>query len=260
MSKFIGGIVIAAIPVVLAVIGTFAAPAAGSPSCMTLEEARKAFPHDHIYWHGRQRCWDNDRQHRSQTPAANAGAAAAAAERSEVATPKEPHALKLSEALAERPSAPAVIPPIPFVNDEQRRELSWPVPNGAADNLSARAQQVEPPPPAPEEDVTIGAPDAQPGSPEYLLSRCCWPPLAADGARQDDILRPMIAGSGAAFAVAIGLWLLVHRRRRPARRRAMVWERSGNIPIAAVTASRWHPSPRLAPHPPQLNRTKITTL
>ena len=148
MSKFIGGIVIAAIPVILAVIGTFAAPAAGSPSCMTLEEARKAFPHDHIYWHGRQRCWDNDRQHRSQAPAANAGAAAAAAERSEAATPKEPHALKLSEALAERPSAPAVIPPIPFVNDEQRRELSWPVPNGAADNLSARAQQVEPPPPA----------------------------------------------------------------------------------------------------------------
>ena len=244
MSKFIGGIVIAAIPVILAVIGTFAAPAAASPSCMTLEEARKAFPHDHIYWHGRQHCWDNSAQRRSQTPAAHASATDAAAEPAAAAAPNEPPVMKLSEALAERPSAPVVIPPVPFVSDDQRQGLSWPVLNAAADDLSAPAQQGDSPPPAPEEDVTIGAPDAAPGSPEYLLSRCCWPPLAADGARQDDILRPMIAGSGAAFGVAIGLWLLVHRRRRPARRRATVWERGGNIPIAAVTASRWHPAPR----------------
>ena len=243
MSKFIGGIVIAAIPVILAVIGTFAAPAAGSPSCMTLEEARKAFPHDHIYWHGRQHCWDNSAQRRSQTPAAHASAAAAAAKPAEVATSNQPPAQEPVEPVAERPSAPIVIPPVPFVSGEQRRGLSWPALNAAADDLSAPAQLAEAPL-SPEEDVTIGAPDAAPGSPEYLLSRCCWPPLAADGARQDDILRPMIAGSGAAFGVAIGLWLLVHRRRRPARRRATVWERGGNIPIAAVTASRWHPAPR----------------
>ena len=121
MSKFIGGIVIAAIPVILAVIGTFAAPAAGSPSCMTLEEARKAFPHDHIYWHGRQHCWDNSAQRRSQTPAAHASAAAAAAKPAEVAAPNEPPVMKLSEALAERPSAPIVIPPVPF---RQRRTAS----------------------------------------------------------------------------------------------------------------------------------------
>ena len=244
MSKLIGGIVIAAIPVILGVIGTIAAPAAGSPACMTQEEAQKAFPRDHIYWHGRQHCWDNDWQHHSQMPAANASAATAAAERSEAATPKEPPALKLSEALAERPSVPVVIAPVPFVSDDQRQGLSWPVLNATADDLSAPAQQVEAPPPAPEEDVTIGAPDAAPGSPEYLLSRCCWPPSASDGARHDDILRPMIAGSGAAFGVAIGLWLLVHRRRRPVRRRATVWEGGGKIPIAAVTASRWHPAPR----------------
>lgn len=244
MSKFIGGIVIAAISVILGVIGTLAAPVAGSPSCMTLEEARKAFAHDHLYWHGRQRCWDNDRQRHSQTPAANANAAAAAAKPVEVAAADQPPAQEPVEPVAERPSAPIVIPAVRFVSGEQRRGLSWPALNAAADDLSAPTQQAEAPPPAPEEDVTIGAPGAKPGSPEYLLSRCCWPPLAADGARQDDILRPMVAGSGAAFGVAIGLWLLVHRRRRPARRRATVWERGGNIPIAAVTASRWHPAPR----------------
>jgi hypothetical protein len=243
MSKFIGGIVIAAIPVILGAAGTFALPAAASPACMTQEEARKAFPHDHIYWQTPKHCWDNIARHRQPEPAADTNAAPAAAERSEAAAPKEPPPLKLSEALAERPSAPAVIPPVPFVSEDQRQGLSWPVPNAAAADLSAPAQQADPPPPAAEEDAALGAPDATPGSPEYRLAHCCWPPLAHDGARQDDILRPMIAGSGAAFGVAIGLWLLVHRRRRPARRRATVWDRDSNVRIATAAVSRWHAEP-----------------
>ena len=212
---------------------------------MTQAEAQKAFPRDHIYWHGPQHCWDNDRQRHSQTPAANANAAASPAKPSE--KPSEHSAEKPNEPAAERASEPIVVPPVRFIGDELPRGLSWPVLNAAAADLSAPAQQVEPSPPAPpapEEDVTIGAPDAAPGSPEYLLSHCCWPPLAPDGARQDDILRPMVAGSGAAFGVAIGLWLLVHRRRRPARRRVTAQVRGGDIPIAAVGASRWHSSPR----------------
>jgi hypothetical protein len=32
----------------------------GSPACMTQSEARAKFPKAHLYWHGREHCW-NDR-------------------------------------------------------------------------------------------------------------------------------------------------------------------------------------------------------
>lgn len=32
----------------------------GSPTCMTASEARAKFPKAHLYWHGREHCW-NDR-------------------------------------------------------------------------------------------------------------------------------------------------------------------------------------------------------
>lgn len=47
----------------LSVVALASALAAGvasaAPSCMTLKEARAVYPHDHLYWHGKGRCWDN---------------------------------------------------------------------------------------------------------------------------------------------------------------------------------------------------------
>ena len=154
MSKFIGGVVGGAIPIIVGVIATFAAPAAGSPSCMTQEEARTAFPRDHIYWHGPQRCWDNVGKQRSQTPAANGNAAGSAAKRSDVNPPPAPSAKQQSaappsEPAGDKPAEPVVVPPVRFVDDALLRGLSWPVPNGPANDWWARAQQAEPLPSPP---------------------------------------------------------------------------------------------------------------
>jgi hypothetical protein len=35
-----------------------AAPSQASQSCMSQADARRHFPTDHIYWHGRDHCWD----------------------------------------------------------------------------------------------------------------------------------------------------------------------------------------------------------
>ncbi len=248
MSKFIGGVVGGAIPIIVGVIATFAAPAAGSPSCMTQEEARTAFPRDHIYWHGPQRCWDNVGKQRSQTPAANGNAAGSAAKRSDVNPPPAPSAKQQSaappsEPAGDKPAEPVVVPPVRFVDDALLRGLSWPVPNGPANDWWARAQQAEPlPSPPPKNPAVIGAPDAAPGSPDYLLEHCCWPPPVPNGGRQTETLRHMAIGSAGAAGLAIGLWLFVYRRRQPARRRVPVRMRGHRIAVATV--SRWSPAPR----------------
>jgi hypothetical protein len=230
MSKFIGAIVIAVIPVVIGVIGTITVPAVGSPSCMTQEEARKAFPRDHIYWHGPQHCWDN--KHRSQKPAADANPSGSPAKSSEIDKPGKLVVNKPSEPAVDRPSKPIIVPPVRFISDDLRRGLSWPVLNISTDDVPARAQQDDPlpptPPPAPKEDVVIGAPNAAPGSPGYLLEHCCWPPSVPDGAREHDLLPRMVIASTSACMFAIGLWLFVYRRRQPVRRRAAVRVRARN--------------------------------
>ena len=241
MSKFITGVVGGAIPVIVGVIATFAAPAAGSPSCMTQEEARKAFPRDHIYWHGPQRCWDNVGKQRSQTPAADARAAGAAAKPPQADKPNEPSAKIPSEPAAAKPAEPLVVPPVRFVSDALMRGLSWPVRNRPANDWWARAQRAEPPP-SPKNPIVIGALDAAPGSPDYLLEHCCWPPSVSDGGRQTETLRRMALGSAGAAGLAIGLWLFVYRRRQPVRRHMPVQMRGHRIAVATV--SRWPPLPR----------------
>jgi hypothetical protein len=220
MSKFIAGVVSTAIPVIIGVIGTLAAPAVGSPGCMTQAEARKAFPRDHIYWHGPQRCWDN--QHRSRKPAADAVPAGSPAKPSEINKSSEinkPSAIGKPSAV-DKPGEPIIVPPVRFIGGELRRGLSWPALDISADDVPARAQQDEPlppaPPSAPEEDVAIGAPDAAPGSPEYLLEHCCWPPASSDRAHGDALLGRMVIATTSASVFVIGLWLFVHWRRRAA--------------------------------------------
>jgi hypothetical protein len=34
-------------------------PARASPACLTLAEARAAYPGKHLYWHGARHCWDD---------------------------------------------------------------------------------------------------------------------------------------------------------------------------------------------------------
>lgn len=38
------------------------ARAAASPACMTQSEARATFPHSHLWWHTRERCWNATQQ------------------------------------------------------------------------------------------------------------------------------------------------------------------------------------------------------
>lgn len=224
MSTFIRGIVVATVSAVIGVVGLIVAPAVGSPSCMTQEEARQAFPRDHIYWHGLQHCWDN--KHRLQKPVAGAIAAGSAAKPSEINTPDELAVSMPGEPAAARPGAPIIVPPVRFISDDLRRELSWPVLDVVAADMSAPVQQDDPLPPATSkadrEDVVIGAPNAAPGSPDYLLEHCCWPPSVPDGAPENDLLRRLAVASTSACALAIGLWLFVYRRRQPVRRRAAV--------------------------------------
>jgi hypothetical protein len=244
MSKIIGGVVGVAIPVIVGVIATFAIPASASPACMTKDEAAKAFPREHIYWHGPQHCWDNDGHKHSQQSAASAKAAAAAVKLPQADKPKEPVVAKPSEAAAAQPGEPITVPPVRFVSDALLRGLTWPALDKAPNDLQARAQQRETsPPPIRKADVVIGAPDAAPGSPDYLLEHCCWPPQVSGGAGQAETLRHMALGSAGAAGLAIGLWLFVHRRRQPVRRRAPARVRDGKFELATARVSRWPPPP-----------------
>lgn len=205
MSKFICGIVTvtSAILGVSGIIGAVTAPAVGSPTCMTSDEARKAYPHDHIYWHGPQHCWDNKGNHRGQKSAEKT----------------EPNDSQTKSAEIDKPIAPVTVPPVPFIAGDPSSSLFWPI-----HDVSARAQQSDPLPAAPspaaqedKENVVIGAPNAAPGTPDYLLDHCCWPPSLSNGTRDVGVLRNMIIASTSASGVAIGFWLLIHRRRRTLR-------------------------------------------
>lgn len=219
MSKFIAGIVAAtAVGIgMIGVNGAITVPAAGSPSCMTKDEARKAFPGDHIYWHGPQRCWDNNGGRRRQKPAAaNANPNESATSVAAGDTPGEAVAGEASAPAADRPSEPVIVPPVQFITDELSRGLSWPVLD-----RPVRAQQDDPViassrPAGDDDDVVIGAPAAAAGSPDYMLENCCWPPPQAGTGEQASLRRMIIASTGAC-GLATALWLFVYRRRQLAR-------------------------------------------
>lgn len=219
MSKFICGIctVTSAILGAIGIIGAVTAPAVGSPSCMTSDEARKAFPRDHIYWHGLQHCWDNIGTRHGQQPAAKTEPNDSQA-MSAVRT--DPDVSQTKPAEIEKPSAPVTVPPLPFIAGDPTSSLFWP-----SRDVPAPAQRNDSLPPAPpaaaqeiedQDNVVIGAPNAAPGSPDYLLDHCCWPPLS-NGARDAGLLRNMIIASTGASGAAIGLWLIINRRRRTVR-------------------------------------------
>ena len=211
MSTFIRGLV-AVTPVILGmigIVGAVTAPAAGSPACMTLDEARKAYPTEHLYWHSPRHCWDNSGERRSTPatkiePSEDAPAAAAA----EVDAP--------AAAKADAPAATAAVPPVPFIAGDPTASPFWP-----DDKMTGRAPVDDPLPeeaqPEAAEYVVIGAPDAAPGSPDYLLDHCCWPALPR-APRDSVAVSGMIIAATTASAMAVGLWLFVYRRRRrPAR-------------------------------------------
>jgi hypothetical protein len=212
MSTFIRGLA-AVTPFLLGMIaGALTAPAAGSPACMTLDEARKAFPGDHLYWHSPRHCWDNSGERRS-TPAANIDAPGEAP--SAAAEADAPAAAAVE---ADTPPATVIVPPVPFLAGDPTASPFWP-----DDKMTGRAAVDDPLPedaqPAAAEDVVIGAPDAAPGSPDYLLDHCCWPapPRAPRGSIA---VSGMIVAAATASAMVIGVWLFVYRRRRrPARLR-----------------------------------------
>lgn len=208
MSTFIRGLAAVTL-VVLGMIGivcALTAPAAGSPACMTLDEARKAYPGEHLYWHSPRHCWDNSGERRS-TPAATIdepGEAPAAAEADAPA----------AEAQADAPAATVIVPPVPFIAGDPTASRFWP-----DDKMTGRAPMDDPLPEdaQPEaEDVVIGAPDAAPGSPDYLLDHCCWPALPR-APHDATAVSGMIAAAATASAMVIGVWFFVYRRRRPAR-------------------------------------------
>lgn len=210
MSTFIRGLA-AVTPFLLGMIaGALTAPAAGSPACMTLDEARKAFPGDHLYWHSPRHCWDNSGERRS-TPAAaiDAPGDAPPAVAAEADAP--------AAAAADAPPATVIVPPVPFLAGDPTASPFWP-----DDKMTGRAAVDDPPPEEAQpaaEDVVIGAPDAAPGSPDYLLDHCCWPapPRAPRGSAA---VSGMIAAAATASAMVIGIWFFVYRRRRrPARLR-----------------------------------------
>lgn len=226
MSRFIHGIVIAATPVFVALAGAIALPAAAAPDCMTQDEARKAFPHDHLYWHGAKHCWDNVGKSRSRKPAATVTANAHTAD---AGAPSAP----VQQPDADRPRRSAAqAPAVPFIGDDPIRVAAWPASALAA---AAPAPAVEPPadsaPAAPAEDapaesaqaenaqVVIGAPNAAPGSPDYLLEHCCWPPTVPKQPLNEALLPRMVVASASACGLAVGLWLFVYRRRKPVRAR-----------------------------------------
>lgn len=204
MSTFIRGLaaVTLAILGMIGIAGALTAPAAGSPACMTLDEARKAYPGEHLYWHSPRHCWDNSGERRS-TPAAT------------IDEPGDAPAPAAAE--ADAPPATATVAPVPFIAGDPTASPFWP-----DDKMTGRASVDDPLPeeaqPAAEE-VVIGAPDAAPGSPDYLLDHCCWPapPRAPRGSAA---VSGMIVAAMTASAMVIGVWFFVYRRRRrPARLR-----------------------------------------
>jgi hypothetical protein len=200
MSTFIRGFA-AVTPVILGmigIVGAVTAPAAGSPACMTLDEARKAYPREHLYWHSPRHCWDNSGERRSM-PAAKIDV------RSEAPAAAE----------ADAPPATATVPPVPFIAGDPTASPFWP-----DDKMTGRAPVDDPLPeeaqPEAAEDVVIGAPNAAPGSPDYLLDHCCWPALP-QAPRDSTAVSGMIVAATTASAMVIGVWFFVYRRRRPAR-------------------------------------------
>lgn len=213
MSKFICGIVTATSAIIgmIGIVGAITIPAAGSPSCMSKDEASKAFPGAHIYWHGPQHCWDNSRERRRQTPVtANTGDHPA--KPADIDKPSEAAVTQASEPAAGSPGEPVTIPPVRFIGDDLTRALSWP-----ALSTPAYAQADDPLPaaaPYENEDVVIGAATAARGSPDDLLENCCWPPSLPGEAAGHESLRRMLIASTGACALATGLWLFVYRRRQ----------------------------------------------
>lgn len=46
------------VALIVVAIAFVASPSHASPSCMTMAEARAAFPGKHLWWHGPNKCWD----------------------------------------------------------------------------------------------------------------------------------------------------------------------------------------------------------
>ena len=217
MLKFIRGIMVIAAPLMIAGAGAFAPPVAAAPGCMTVQEARKAFPSDHLYWHGLKHCWNNVSKAGSRKPAAETKTADAAP------APSANDAPAQNDNLAEsaNPASANHAPVVPFIADDPNHLASW-----SPTTRATSVQQEDPAPTQPEPqpaaqageaNVVIGAPNAKPGSPDYLLEHCCWPPSADEAADNSSMLPRMVVASAGAFGLAAGLWLFVYRRRRPLR-------------------------------------------
>jgi hypothetical protein len=211
MSTFIRGLAAVTLAILgtIGIVGAVTAPAAGSPACMTLDEARKAFPGEHLYWHSPRHCWDNSGERRSAPAATIDAPGEAPASAAQADAP--------SAAEADAPAATVIVPPVPFLAGDPTASPFWP-----DDKMTGRAQVDDPLPEEAQpaaEDVVIGAPDAAPGSPDYLLDHCCWPapPRAPRGSAA---VSGMIVAAATAGAMVMGVWFFVYRRRRrPARLR-----------------------------------------
>ena len=46
------------VALIVVAVAFVASPSHASPSCMTMAEARAAFPGKHLWWHGPNKCWD----------------------------------------------------------------------------------------------------------------------------------------------------------------------------------------------------------
>jgi hypothetical protein len=212
MSTFIRGLAAVTLAVLgtIGIAGAVTAPAAASPACMTLDEARKAYPGEHLYWHSPRHCWDNSGERRSAPAATIDAPGEAPAAAGEADAP-------VAAAQADAPATTVIVPPVPFIAGDPTASLFWP-----DDKMTGRASVDDPLPeeaqPAAAEDVVIGAPDAAPGSPDYLLDHCCWPALSRPP-RDAAAVSGMIVAAATASAMVIGVWFFVYRRRRPARLR-----------------------------------------
>jgi hypothetical protein len=246
MSKIFGGVVNTML-VVVGIVGALSEPAVASPECMTQQEARKAFPHDHLYWHTLKRCWDNVGPARNAAAAKNGGVASYAKATKPDIKPAAPPAEQqpasqsagnASDAASDASAQPITItqpittPPVPFTSGEMHGGLFWPVLDESGNNSEPRVQEAEALQPASqpqeaastssEENIVFGAPNAPPKSPEYLLEHCCWPKHVAAASES----RPMVhlaAAAGGASGLAIGFWLFVNRRRKRGRRHAALY-------------------------------------
>ncbi len=83
--EFIGWLVLALL------LGAGAAQSArATPQCMTMAEARAAFPRAHIYWHTPKHCWDDSPKRREVQPAAEKAAEPVAEAKQSVAEVTRP--------------------------------------------------------------------------------------------------------------------------------------------------------------------------